>query len=73
MAATIEELKRLLIQARFEKSLATIPHGHCPNVYFKVNYLSGCMSGDEKYTCDACKYHFKKALYRQIEKEVMKL
>ena len=73
MPATIPELKRLLIQARFEKALATIPHGHCPNVYFKVDYLSGCMSSDEKYTCDACKHHFKEALYKQIEKEVMEL
>lgn len=73
MAATIEELKRLLIQARFEKALASIPHGHCPNVYFKVNYLSGCMSSDYKYTCDACKHHFKQELYKQIEKEVMEL
>ena len=73
MAATIPELKRLLIQARFEKALASIPNGHCPNVYFKVRYLSGCMSSDEKYTCDACKHHFKTALYKQIEREVMDL
>ena len=70
MPATNAELKRLLIQARFEKALASIPHGHCPNVYFKVNYLSGCMSNDDKYICNACKHHFKTALYKQIEKEV---
>ena len=73
MAATVIELKRLLIQARFEKALASIPYGNCPNAYFKVNYLSGCMSNDEKYTCNACKHHFKAALYKQIEKEVMTL
>ena len=73
MAVTVEELKHLLIQARFEQALASIPHGHCPNVYFKVDYLSGCMSSDEKYTCNACKHHFKTALYKQIEEEVMAL
>ena len=73
MAATVAELKRLLIQARFEKALASIPNGHCPNVYFEVSYLTGCMSSDEKYTCNTCKYHFKTALYKQIEKEVMEL
>ena len=73
MPATIEELKRLLIQARFQAAMNCIPNGHCPNVYFKVDYLSGCMSNDEKYTCDACKHHFKTALYKQIEKEVMAL
>lgn len=73
MSATIEELKRLLINERFEKALNGIPYGHCPNVYFKVDYLSGCMSNDEKYTCNACKHHFKEALYKQIEEEVMAL
>jgi hypothetical protein len=73
MAATIPELKRLLIQARFEKALAMIPAGNCPNCYFKVTYLTGCMSSDPNDTCIACKYRFKQALYKQIEEEVMAL
>lgn len=73
MAATIFELKRLLIQARFEKALAIIPDGNCPNCYFKVNYLTGCDSSNINYGCTVCKQHFKEALYKQIEKEVMEL
>ena len=73
MAATIFELKRLLIQARFEKALAIIPVGNCPNCYFKVDYLTGCDSSNINYGCTTCKQHFKEALYKQIEKEVMAL
>jgi hypothetical protein len=73
MAATIPELKRLLIQARFEKILISIPRGNCPNCYFSVRYTTGCMSGDPNDTCAACKHRFKAALYKQIEKEVMAL
>ena len=71
MAATIPELKRLLIQARFEKALATIPHGHCPNVYYGLDYMQGCNSDGSH--CAGCKQFFKEILYKQIEKEVMAL
>lgn len=70
MAATIEELKRLLINERFEKILSNIPCG-CPNTYGQPNYMRNC-SGYSPY-CVVCKNDFKQALYKQIEKEVMAL
>ena len=71
MSATIEELKRLLIQARFEKILASIPCGGCPNVYGQPDYRRDCNGYSED--CVACKYDFQQMLYKQIEKEVMAL
>jgi hypothetical protein len=70
MAATIEELKRLLIQARLEKILSNIPCG-CPNAYGKPDYIRDCSGCSPE--CVACKYDFKQELYKQIEKEVMAL
>lgn len=71
MAATIEELKRLLINERFEKILSNIPCGGCPNVYGHPNYTRNCNGYSPD--CVACKDDFKQALYKQIEKEVMAL
>lgn len=73
MAVTKEELKRLLIQARFEKALIGIPVGHCPSCYFKVDYVTGCESEDPNDNCQKCRFRFRKALYKQIEKEVTAL
>lgn len=70
MSATIEELKRLLINERFEKILSNIPSG-CPNVYGHPNYTRNCNGYSPD--CVACKDDFKQALYKQIEKEVMEL
>ena len=71
MSATIPELKHLLIQARFEKTLVGIPCGGCPNLYGKPEYRRDCNGYSSE--CDACKHHFKTALYKQIEEEVMAL
>jgi hypothetical protein len=73
MPATKEELKRLLIQAYFEKALIGIPIGNCPSCYFKVDYVTGCESEDPDDNCQKCRFRFRQALYKQIEKEVMAL
>ena len=73
MPATIPELKRLLIEARLQAAIVSIPNGHCPNCYFKVDYVTGCESEDPKDNCTKCYFRFKEALYKQIEKEVMAL
>lgn len=70
MAATVEELKRLLIQARFDKAMISIPIGNCPNCYFKVDYVTGCESENPDDNCQHCYFRFRKALYQKIEKEV---
>ena len=73
MPATIPELKRLLIEARFEKAIISIPIGNCPNCYFTVSYITGCESEDPDDNCQKCRFRFRQALYKQIEQEVMAL
>ena len=73
MSVTKEELKRLLIQERFDKAMISIPVGNCPICYFKVDYVTGCVSEDPNDTCVKCRFRFRQALYKQIEKEVMAL
>ena len=73
MAATKEELKRLLIQERFDKAMISIPVGNCPSCYFKVDYVTGCESEDPNDNCTKCRFRFRQALYKQIEKEVIAL
>ena len=52
MAATIEELKRLLINERVGRIMGSIPYGHCPTVYYPgVKYTTGCMSEDPNDNC----------------------
>ena len=74
MAATIDELKRLLINERVGRLMATIPNGNCPTAYYPgVKYITGCMSEDPNDNCTKCKARFHKALYEYVEKEVMAL
>lgn len=74
MSATIEELKRLLINERVGRIMGSIPYDHCPTAYYPgVKYTTGCMSEDPNDNCTKCKNRFHKALYEQIEKEVMAL
>ena len=74
MSATIDELKRLLINERVGRLMATIPNGNCPTSYYPgVKYTTGCMSEDPNDNCTKCKARFHKALYEYVEKEVMEL
>lgn len=78
MAATIFELKRLLINERVGRIMASIPNGHCPMAYYPgIKYVTGCDISDDaddyKNNCTKCKFKFHKALYEYVEKEVMAL
>lgn len=74
MAATIEELKRLLINEKVGRLMTSIPYGHCPTAYYPgIKYTTGCMSEDINDNCTKCKARFHKALYEHVEKEVMAL
>lgn len=74
MAATIYELKRLLINERVGRIMASIPNGNCPAAcYPGIKYTTGCMSEDPNDNCTKCKNRFHKALYEHVEKEVMAL
>lgn len=74
MAATIEELKRLLINEKVGRMMDRIPYGDCPTAYYcGIKYTTGCMSEDPNDNCTKCKARFHKALYEHVEKEVMAL
>lgn len=74
MAATIYELKRLLINEKVGRLMDRIPNGHCPAAYYPgIKYVTGCMSEDDTDNCTKCKARFHKALYEHVEKEVMAL
>lgn len=74
MAATIAELKRLLIYEKVGRLMAAIPAGNCPTAYYPgIKYTTGCMSEDPNDNCIKCKNRFYKALYEHVEKEVMSL
>ena len=74
MAVTIDELKRLLINERVGRIMASIPYGNCPTAYYPgIKYETGCMSKDPNDNCTKCKARFHKALYEHVEKEVIAL
>lgn len=78
MAATIYELKRLLINEKVGRLMASVPYGNCPTAYYPgIKYVTGCDisddSDDYKNNCTKCKARFHKALYKHVEKEVMSL
>ena len=71
--ATIETLKELLIQERVSRIIDSIPNGHCPNAYYNIDYLSGCMSEDENDNYTICKQRFEEAVIKIVTEEVMAL
>ncbi len=74
MPATIEELKRLLINEKVGRLMGHIPNGHCPMAYYPgIKYIIGCTSEDPSDNCTKCKARFHKALYEHVKKEVMAL
>ena len=78
MAATIEELKRLLINEKVGRLMNCVPNGNCPAAYYPgIKYVTGCDISDDlddyKNNCTKCKARFHQALYEYVEKEVMAL
>ena len=78
MAATIEEIKRLLINEKVGRLMNCIPNGHCPMAYYPgIKYVTGYDISDDsdnyKNNCTQCKDRFHKALYEYVEQEVMAL
>lgn len=73
MAATIEEIKRLLVNEKVARIMDRIPYGDCPTAYYSIKYTTGCMSEDPNDNCKKCKARFRQALYEHVDKEVMAL
>ena len=67
----IEKLKSDLVEERVSRICESIPRGHCPNAYYRVEYTSGC-EDEQDVGCDECRIRFTKAMYEQVKKAVDK-
>ena len=70
MAATIEELKEMIVDLRMDLVEANIPSGNCPYAYYhRDNPISSC----NDVSCSECKRIFLDGMRKDIEKEVAEL
>ena len=72
MAATVEELKRLLINKRVGRIMASIPNGNCLVTYYPgIKYVTGCDISDDsdnyKNNYTKCKSKFHEAFIDQLQ------
>lgn len=67
----IEKLKSDLVEERVSRINESIPRGHCPNAYYRIDYTSGC-DDEQDIGCDTCRRRFIKAMYEQVKKKVDK-
>ena len=70
MAATIEELKEMIVDLRIDLVRANIPRWNCPYAYYhRDNPISNC----NDVSCNKCKEFFLDEMRKDIEKEVAEL
>jgi hypothetical protein len=70
MAATVKELKDMIVDLRLDLVRANIPSNHCPYAcYNRDNPIEDCYS----VGCDECRRIFMDNMRKDIEKEVMAL
>ena len=70
MAATIQELKDIIVDLRIENIECTIPSGHCPYAYYNIdNPIASC----DETSCNQCRVVFLDTMCKKIEKEVAAL
>lgn len=70
MAATVKELKNMIVDLRLDLVSANIPSSHCPYTYYnRENPIEDCNS----VGCNECRRIFMDNMRKDIEKEVMAL
>lgn len=69
MAATVEELKNMIIDLRFALATKDISRSDCPYAYAGEKPIENC----DSVGCDKCKRIFMYNKRKDIEKEVMAL
>lgn len=70
MAATVEELKDMIVDLKIDLVKANIPKGHCPYAYYPIEKpISNC-DGD---ICEDCKKNFFNIMRKAIEEKVKAL
>ena len=70
MAASVQELKDIIVELKMDKIKMSVPQGHCPYAYYRVtNPLESCDETD----CDYCTNVFLNIMRQMIVEEVNKL
>ena len=70
MAATVKELKDIIVDLKMDLVKANIPSGNCPYAYYhRENPIEDCNS----VSCGECKRIFLDGIRKDIEKEVLTL
>lgn len=66
MAASVDELKQMIVNLRLDLVKAKIPKGHCPYAYYHIE-----KSRDNCEDCTECNAEFFAAMKKKIEAEVL--
>lgn len=66
MAATIDELKNIIIDLKIDLIKHEIPVGHCPYAYYNKQNSVGC----DDISCQKCRRIFFENIRKDIEAEV---
>lgn len=70
MAATVKELKDIIVDLKMDLVKANIPSGNCPYAYYhRENPIEDCNS----VSCEECKRIFLDVMRKDIEEEVQAL
>lgn len=70
MAATVKELKDMIVDLKMDLVRANIPSGNCPYAYYhRENPVENC----NDISCGECKRIFLDGMRKDIKKEVMAL
>lgn len=70
MAATIEELKNIIVELKIELARERIPSSHCPYAYYhRENPIGNCSD----ISCEECKTIFFEDMRKNVEEDVKEL
>lgn len=70
MAASVEELKNIIVDLKMDKVMMSIPKGHCPYAYYSIsNPFSSCDDID----CNTCGNVFLENMRKLVIEKVSKL
>lgn len=70
MAASVQELKDIIVELKMDKIRMSVPQGHCPYAYYSIsNPFSSCDDTD----CSTCSNVFLENMRKLVTEEVSKL
>lgn len=69
MAATVEELKSLIVGIKMEVIKLSMQKGNCPYAYYSMEQITSC----DDTNCNECKKDFMSRFRKDIEENVKNL